>query len=280
MPNRSESVGIFQKHLVPICAVFDKEGKNAVCVATSFVVSIENRWFLVTAGHVAEEITGYLTDASFQLQRTFLYDSGGLKARYNDPIPFDLTPESFIILGNESTVDYAVIHVEDYYRRLLEKNGIEPLNEQVWRSQPEDPEFYKLLGIPKQLISVEWNNDAQSTVLSLEITATLHPVTHSPVRPSGLEKTKYPRWYGYITSDIDIKGVSGGPIFAFKRNAQNELRYWLVGIQSTWHPSTKAIAACPAIILCKYIADIVKQCEKLTQANQANPADAKSRAPD
>ncbi|KKL69319.1 hypothetical protein LCGC14_2116130, partial [marine sediment metagenome] len=255
MPNRSESVGILQKHLVPICAVFDKDRKNAVYVATSFVVSIENQWFLVTAGHVAEKITGYLTDASFQLRRAFLYDSGGLKAKYNDPIPFGLTPESFFIIGNQSTLDYAVIYVEDYYRRLLEKNGIEPLNEQFWRFQPEYPEFYMLLGIPNQLISVEWNNDAKNTASSLEITATLYPVTHSPVRPSELKETKYPRWYGYISSDIDIEGVSGGPIFAFKRNAQNEPRYWLVGIQSTWHPSTKAIAACPAIKLCKYMAD-------------------------
>jgi len=280
MPNISESVDILQKHLVPICAVFDKDGKNVVSVATSFVVSIENRWFFVTAGHVAEEINGFLTDASFQLLKTFLYDSGGFKASYNDPIPFDLTPETFIILGNENTVDYAVIHVEDYYRRLLEKNGIEPIYEQVWRSPPEAPEFYKLLGIPKQLISIERNNDPKRTVLSLGITATQHHVTHSPARPSELKETKYPRWYGHIKSDFNIKGVSGGPIFAFKRNAQNEPRYWLVGIQSAWHPSTKAIAACPAKILCEYIADIVKQCEKLTQANQANPADAKSRATD
>lgn len=264
MANRDELVGFFHRHLVPICIIFDKDKKNAVYVATSFVVSIRNQWFLVTAGHVAKEINEYLNDTSFQLLNAFLYDSGGLHVKHLDPIPFELTPETFIVLGDDDTLDYAVIYINDYYRKLLQKNGIEPLNEQVWLHQPENPEFYTLLGVPNRLITVEWNNDVKRTVSSLKIITTLHRVIYSQVRPDGLKKLEYPRWYGYIDlneSVNDIKGASGGPIFAFKRTNQDELRYWLVGIQSTWNPSTKAISACPAIILCNYLDNILKQYE-------------------
>ena len=42
----------------------------------------------------------------------------------------------------------------------------------------------------------------------------------------------------------DIKGMSGGPIFATKEFGQ-KLNYWVIGVQSGWYPSIQTISACP-----------------------------------
>ena len=56
-------------------------------------------------------------------------------------------------------------------------------------------------------------------------------------RPEEFPDTDTPLFYGCITLDesvTDIEGMSGGPIFGFYKNDKNELRYWLVALQSTW----------------------------------------------
>jgi hypothetical protein len=42
----------------------------------------------------------------------------------------------------------------------------------------------------------------------------------------------------------DIDGMSGGPILAFKPDAEGRQRYWVVAVPSGWHRPTWTIAAC------------------------------------
>ena len=125
------------KHLVPLLVNFKEGNKACPFLATAFVLSAENMWFLVTAGHVAQDINFYLTNPDYYYVEAFLCDIGGPNAKNQIPIPFDLTPETFIIFGDEKTCDYAVIHLESYYINFLKTNGVEPLDEQVWLYQPK-----------------------------------------------------------------------------------------------------------------------------------------------
>jgi hypothetical protein len=216
-PTDAELVAYFHKHLVPLYAIFSIRDKAACYVATAFVLSAEDEWFLITAGHVAIDIIDQLKDPSCRLRRAFLDDAGGLDAKDRHSVPFDLTPENIAVLGDEKTLDYAVIHLGQYYRRLLEKNGVEPLDERVWLHQPINPELHFIIGVPRKLISVEWG-DPQSIIRSLGIVTTLHRVTYLPHRPTGLGETTYPRWYGTITTDDrlqDIRGMMGNFLGSF-----------------------------------------------------------------
>lgn len=207
-----------QKHLVPLCAIFDNDNKVYPYFATAFVLSAKDEWFLVTAGHVALEIKSYLMDPNYSLKEAILCDTGVLNAKHQIPIPFDLTPEKLIIYGDEKTYDYAVIHLENYYIRLLRENGVEPLDEQVWLHQPKEPEFFTMLGVTNQMVSPIWNEN-KSMITGMGTGTTLHPVEHSHKRPIGIMKRNEPRWYGYISKGSaidDIGGMSGAPIFAFK----------------------------------------------------------------
>ena len=132
----------FQRHLVPLCAVFTIENKAAVYVATAFVLSAQDEWFLVTAGHVALDIKSHLENPKYCLEKVFLYDYGGFGAVHYEPIPFELTSDNLIVFGDETTLDYSVIHLRPHYKNLLIANSIEPLNEEGWLHQPQNPDFF------------------------------------------------------------------------------------------------------------------------------------------
>ena len=279
---KNELVAFFHRHLVPICLVFTIENKAAVYVATAFVLSAQDEWFLVTAGHVALDIKSYLENPKYCLEKVLLYDYGGSGAVHYEPIPFELISDNIIILGDETTLDYSVIHLRPHYKNLLIANNIEPLNEEVWLKQPQNPDFFWMIGVPRQMVSVEWNNDANSAINQINIVTTLIQVKHAIQRPVGLAKRSSARWYGYaklVPPIDDISGMSGAPIFAFKQSDSGELRYWLIGIQSSWNRGNKAIAACLTHNLGGYLTEAINQF-KNWQANQTNTADEKSLAVD
>lgn len=55
----------------------------------------------------------------------------------------------------------------------------------------------------------------------------------------------------------DIGGMSGGPVFALKK-VEGEWRYKVIGVQSSWYPSARTIAACPFSSLGVALEDLVE----------------------
>ena len=67
-----------------------------------------------------------------------------------------------------------------------------------------------------------------------------------------MKEKKGPRLYFDVALGAgvtSIKGMSGGPVFALQHVANGKLRYWLVGVQSSWLPDKRIVAVCPAPLL-------------------------------
>ena len=80
-------------------------------------------------------------------------------------------------------------------------------------------------------------------------------------KPDGFVETDVPMFYGHLdwNDSLDsIKGMSGGPVFAFRRTKKG-LSYWLLAVQSTWLRDTKEIAACRIRPLAEEIANIIRK---------------------
>ena len=183
-----------------------------------------------------------------------MIDSLGLGVRYRDPIPFDYITSRPVCLSENGDFDYGVISLSSYYKKLLEANHIQPLNEEVWKKQPAKIDFYMLMGVPHQLTNLAPNN--------IEITTTLHKIELLDKKPDEFPDTDTPLLYGRITLDesvTSIEGMSGGPIFGFLKNDKNELTYWLIAIQSTWLKKTKFIKACPTNLLGRFLEETLKK---------------------
>ena len=67
---------------------------------------------------------------------------------------------------------------------------------------------------------------------------------------------------GCQTKLTDIDGMSGGPIFAIKWIDSQNIRYWVVAVQSSWLRSERILAACPILPLVNAIEQSIDVKEK------------------
>ena len=237
-------IAYFMRHLVPVFFTFTKGSTSHSAIITSFVMSIANQWFLVSAGHCLKQIEENTTIYGYKITNCLLVDSLGLGAKHIEPIPFNYEDSLSTHVIDNAGFDYGFMIVSPYYRRLLEKNNIQPLDEEVWKRQPSEVDFYAIIGMANELTTV--------TSESLETTPSLHRIIPLDGRPEVFPMTDIPLFYGRIVlgdAIASIKGMSGGPIFAFRQNAQGQLRYWLTALQSSWSPQLHYIAACPTKLL-------------------------------
>lgn len=233
-------VQFFHRHVVPIHLSFKKGSEREACIITSFVMSIYEQWFLITAGHCIEDIEENLTKG-YEIERCRLIDFMGSGAQHKEPIPFDYRESAATKLCYDPTYDYGILFLNEQYVRLLKANGIQALTEEVWEKQPAQVDYYMLLGVVGKL--------SEATPNSALITSSIHKVTGLQNRPNDFAETSAPTFWGKVHLNdpvTDIAGMSGGPVFSIQRNENGELRYWLHAIQSRWLPSQQLIAACLA----------------------------------
>src|SRR5947209_2502294 len=74
-------VKFFHRHVVPIYFAFKKGDRRSCCLVTSFVMSVHNQWFLMTAGHCIKDIEQNLR-AGYAIERCRLVDCVGIGARH------------------------------------------------------------------------------------------------------------------------------------------------------------------------------------------------------
>ena len=144
-----EMAAFFNRHLIPLYVSFSKDDKVTNSLYTTFVLSVYDQWFLITAGHCVDE----LQDAwrhGYSVEKARLIDCMGEGAVHKHSILFDLENAVPIQPFRDDKYDYGLIFVEDHYRSLLEKNGVVPLTEDVWEKQPDEVDFYLLIGVPAE----------------------------------------------------------------------------------------------------------------------------------
>lgn len=252
MPTDDELVSFFQRHVVPVFFTLQNEQDTQNIVLTAFVLSVSDQWFLITAGHCIREIEILSDHYGYAITRCQLIDSLGLGATHPEPIPFAYRDSHAVCLSDDHAFDYGVMALSTYYKQLLKANKVQALNEKVWKHQPVDVDFYRLLGMPGELVKV--NSE------SVEIAPTLLTVEPIDHKPEGFTEVDAPLFYGRIILGEgmhSIKGMSGGPVFAFRKNEKGELRYWLIALQSRWLQKPRFIAACPTKLLGHFFEKVV-----------------------
>ena len=242
---------------MPVFFTVEKGQETRNFVVTTFVLEVLDRWFLITAGHCIRAIESLTGRCGYNIIRCQLIDSLGLGATHQEPIPFAYKEAHPACLSDDYAFDYGVMVLSPYYRRLLEVNKVQALNELVWRNEPVKVDFYILLGIPMESVKVDAS--------SIEIAPTLLTVEPISEKPKGFAEVDAPLFYGRIVLGErlrSIEGMSGGPLFAFHKNESGELRYWLTALQSRWLPKSQFIAACPTTLLGHFLEGLVARTGK------------------
>lgn len=234
-------LAFLHRHLVPLVFEFRKGDVVTSFVITAFVLSVQEQWFLVTAGHCLQKVDECKEDG-YVIQKCYLMDSMGAGATHFEPIIFayDIAKPQYI--SNSREMDYGFIPLLAYYQGLLIANNIVPLSEEVWRIQPNNPDSFALIGIPDEFIQRGNNTVGIITVLNW---------IDECEKPEHFQKTDLPLFYGKIrlhSNQGSVRGMSGGPIFAFEQD-NGQYRYWLKALQSSWGDQSEIVIGCPTTFL-------------------------------
>lgn len=229
-----------------------ERGHPEAFAVSSFVLSVQDQWFLCTAGHVLHDFERRL-EAGRQLVKSRLIDIGTRPGGF-PAVPFDFGPSQCMYVDDkELGLDYGAVPLRPLYRAQLEQGGVIPLSERAWSDPPKRADAYFMLGYPTTAKSIEIETTAHGGNVRVELNTPLVPLVEAQHVPDCLQ-TGTSRFYGrvpVVTGNAngrrlemnDIDGMSGGPIFAVKWG-DDRFRYWLVAVQSAWERTSRVLAGC------------------------------------
>jgi hypothetical protein len=225
--------------LVPL----DSEGRPAADRAffsyTGFVVSLNDEWLFVTAGHVLKGLEEAIRAKHVKILHCCLADHYGEEAKHPVPIPFNIEYANKVYIDDDALgVDVALIILDEVSRRLLETNNIRPIpqeNCELWETIEFD--YYAVLGFPEELFDRRrWHTAAGATVIG-GVRPLLMFGTRVDAAPRYKPAASYP-WFALELKDKgeikSIVGMSGGPILGFHRRPGQTHLYTAVAVQGWW----------------------------------------------
>jgi hypothetical protein len=234
----------FLRHFVPLQVEYLAEGQQRFAVFSAFVLEVEDVWFLVTAGHVLIELEELRASKGVSNLRGWLLDANHSEAPHVERLPYAIADEAGWKL-DENGLDFGVLPLSELIVTQLKKNGVRSLGEDAWSGQPPSDASYWLVGSP-----MEHHKFPGTETKHIEILNCLQSVKPLNVFPSDLEREPGHSFVAEIGGADVIKsvvGMSGGPIFAGRNNAdEKSFTYWLVAIQSSWIPQRRIILGCSA----------------------------------
>lgn len=278
-PNRELLDGMrqfFANRLVCMTGIFQDETEQGPArirrfVFSGMVMSFDGEWYYVTAGHCLKE-TEELIKTKRVDQLSFI-DYLGSEATDRNRIPIvDFCEMKYEWIYQANGIDVGYVKLDQYYKELFCRNKILPIDEVQWANQPNSKEFfhYELIGTP-----IAYVDGAELDLGMLKPELLRIGVLQSPpqelVDTFGHPEEEIERnadiinsmFYGRISNgqqlpqfmhgEESIVGMSGGPVLGFTL-VKDEMRYWVVAMQSTWHRPTRTIKATPVPLFASIMA--------------------------
>jgi hypothetical protein len=131
------------------------KGQEKFIAYSAFVMSMNDRWFLVTAGHALKELDSLLDARRIKITSCCIADYFGkdAKVHYPTPFPYDESSPRWSIDDRLLGLDLGLVYLRKLYRDGMEANGIMPVSERNWVRQHEVAfDAYYILGFPKELV--------------------------------------------------------------------------------------------------------------------------------
>lgn len=231
------------KHFVTLSCVqhpFSGEHEETL-VFSGFMIDVKGEWFYVTAGHILSRIhTALEAGSSFDVWR-FGDQTAGDRFK-GTAVPYDFNSDTWLVLHDDNLgLDYAVVHIGDFYRRQLEAGGVEAIRKEAWSDHVTDYDHWALVGIPSETVDY----DGQTIITARVVISPLVPAEEPALAGNKVNNQFYAKPLdGSEALFKDADGLSGGPVFALKW-VSDQWRYSVIGVQSGWYRATKTLAICP-----------------------------------
>lgn len=247
-------------------------------VASGFVVTVDDHWVLVTAGHILRDINSMLK-AGRMITAAWLADgwqaAGVLPAWHPFPLEEAIRTGGAAGLLNESEGwDYGIIPLSPLYAANLSNGGVVPINEAAWENPPDVLDGHLVLGFANEDKHFERRATHAESIFACQASLTILSVKPTQEPPECL-RANSDRFYAQVFLDTSldgelasplksIEGLSGGPVFGFKRDTDGRYRYWAIAVQSAWAAESRVLVACP---LKPILFEIARQLKAATVPN-------------
>jgi hypothetical protein len=252
--HRTKMLEFFCRHLVGLGVTYrhknveDAAKPARFSVSSGTLISIHGSICFLTAGHVLEALDNLRSHDQVEIESAVLVDTMGWRRVSDVPIPFDLKSASLFYINNdEDGLDFGVIALEPHHVGLLAKNGVIALTEERWNQQHTVRfDGFAMLGFPEEFISQRVSASGDGM-----LSPVMFGVKRLQEAPKDRANTYYPQFIGQLNPELSLKsieGMSGGPIFGFRQEGQ-ELRYWVVALQSSWDRQRRITYGCDLPLL-------------------------------
>ena len=236
-----QAVAFMSRHLVALqvdCEYDDGETQRRGSeVFSGFILDLHGRRYWTTAGHCLRDVDAEIGKGHLRVHGGGFADFFGPGLPNRHLVPFTYERGLGIYVCNDDLgLDFGVILLPDLLALNIQANNIVPISRENWVHQSSLTfSFYKMLGFPSHLI--EELGGYVPTMIGIE-----------PIDPSSLEDAPAGTWFaGRIPAEVpvnSIKGMSGGPIYGFRRGQDGGLYYHVVAIQSRWREKSRIVFGC------------------------------------
>jgi endonuclease YncB( thermonuclease family) len=243
---------------------------RGIGVHSGFFLEIGDNWFWVTAGHcLKDELEDPVAKGQLRLLAGSFMDYFGHEATNTISVPFLYEPGcAFYLDKPEMGLDFALLPIDGLMKKTFLANKNVPISRENWVHQHRlDFEKYLLMGIPNSKVSTRSN----STGMTIDVQPYLIEVHQ--IDPSTVDASSDEWFAAKIDDEVklkSIKGMSGGPIFGFRRDDEGQLRYHAVAVQSRWLASERIIFGCS---LPRFAEQIVKSMQLFARNPMFDPVE-------
>lgn len=219
---------------------------------TGFLLELHGRVFWVTAGHCLKDgLDDLIVRGAIRITGGGFMDYLGVGAQHFHLIPhrYEIGDAAYVELPGHG-VDFGILMLDELQIKDLAANNTMPIGRENWIHQPQLTfDIYRMLGIPANRVFRHRLSESSSRLAVQPAMVAIDRITidEAGSPPPGSE-TPTDAWFigriDPLAKIDDIKGMSGGPIYGFRKHADGRLTYHVVAVQSRWWPHSRTIFGC------------------------------------
>ena len=274
-----DPVAFMSRHFVALACDYEtvkRDGsveRRGTSVYSGFLLELHGAMFWVTAGHcLKHELDAGVASGQLRITGGGFMDYFGHEAMFRHSIPYRYQPgNGYYFDQPEQGLDFALILLNDLQAKAFTANKLVPITRDNWVHQPHLTfDFYRMLGIPTERVFTTERSDGTLDTNVGQVMVALNRIGPDEVGdpPPDMDKGPSDAWFiGRIDPECrirDIAGMSGGPIYGFRRDKNQNLVYHVVALQSRWWRKSRTIFGCSMTVFAeevhRQLGEFIAQC--------------------
>lgn len=288
-----DEVAFLSRHFVALTCQYEATDAKGIkshhsLVYSGFLLEVRGYTFWVTAGHCLKELDELLAAKGVRVHGGSFVDWFACGAVHKSPVPFQYeTGRGFHLYQPENGFDFALIPLDLLQIGAFAANNLVPLSRANWvRQRNLSFDSYLMLGIPKDKIVTSLKDNG---VMNVAVSQSLLRIERIGLEDLGetpwdSEAVPSDAWFiGRLAPGCTIrnlKGMSGGPIYGFRREGKGRFTYHVVALQSHWWNQQRTIFGCSVPLFADLVyQEMGKVMAKARRKRTRRTAVARSRSP-